>query len=156
MNTTEQLELKPSESTMPTDWYKAAYQQGYDDCREFYQRNFLIKRRKKYYPWRINEVIQAGAEFFKIPAARIVSKKRRPDQVRARMLLMYYIMEHSDYTQTQVGSHFSGRDHSTVVYNAKQFRKLMDVYPEEVQTLTDFTQYINAKLNPARGGQTQQ
>ncbi len=68
----------------------------------------------------IDTIIRKVAKSFKIPEAAIVSKKKTQDLVNARSAAMYLSRKLTNASLKQIGSEFSGRDHSTVIHAVNQ------------------------------------
>jgi chromosomal replication initiator protein len=57
------------------------------------------------------------AETFGIPVELLVSRRRTKEVTVPRQVAMYLIREILDLPLTQIGNHFGGRDHSTVIHS---------------------------------------
>jgi chromosomal replication initiator protein len=64
--------------------------------------------------------------YFEIPIDMLKSKTRRREIVQARQISMYLAKSHTKSSLKTIGSHFGGRDHSTVIYACQTVDDLMD------------------------------
>jgi len=69
------------------------------------------------------EVIQkVVASYFSISVNDLKGKKRTQNIVYPRQLAMYVCREMTEYSSTEIGEAFGGRDHSTVIYSLDKIR----------------------------------
>lgn len=66
------------------------------------------------------------ADHFNIPIEKLHAKTRKREVVIARQLSMYLAKRMTDKSLKNIGDHFGGRDHSTVIYSCKAVQDLMD------------------------------
>jgi len=71
----------------------------------------------------IEDIQKAVSEKYDIPVARIKSKTRTRDVVRARMVAIYLSREITECPLMKIGKKFGGRDHSTVLHAIKRIEK---------------------------------
>lgn len=57
---------------------------------------------------------------------KVASKSRLTENVMARCLSMYLIKQKTRLSLKSIGSFYSNRDHSTVIYNLDLFKELID------------------------------
>ncbi|MDR2884483.1 MAG: chromosomal replication initiator protein DnaA [Deferribacteraceae bacterium] len=62
------------------------------------------------------QLISAVAELYNVKLSDLTSKKRTQSVVRPRQVAMYLMKERLNLSLKEIGSHFGGRDHSTVKY----------------------------------------
>jgi len=70
----------------------------------------------------MDNVIRVTSEFFGLTPNDLKGKKRSQNIVSARQLAMYIGREMTDYSTTEIGQDFGGRDHTTVMYSIEKVR----------------------------------
>jgi chromosomal replication initiator protein len=81
-------------------------------------------------------ILDVVAGHFQISSADILSKSRKKDIVFARQVAMYLCRSILQDSFTSIGSHFGGRDHSTVIYSIEKIKKLQNNHSEIDNLLT--------------------
>lgn len=66
----------------------------------------------------IDDIKRAVAEHFGIKVSEMVSKRRTKNLSFPRHIAMYLCRKHTTYSYPEIGSHFGGRDHSSVIHAA--------------------------------------
>lgn len=77
-------------------------------------------------PVTIERIVQEVARTFGASAADIRSKKRDAQTSKMRKIAMYVVSEATGLSKEAIGKEFSGRDHSTVIYNLQEIRKMIE------------------------------
>jgi len=72
----------------------------------------------------VDEVQRAVAERFHIKVSEIKSKKRSKNLVFPRQIAMYLCRELTKLSFPEIGRHFGGKDHSTVIYACRQIEEV--------------------------------
>jgi chromosomal replication initiator protein len=72
----------------------------------------------------IDEVIDAVAQYYKIPPNTLREKNRRKEVALCRQIAMYVAKNVTSNSLKTIGLHFGGRDHSTVIHAIHQIEKL--------------------------------
>jgi chromosomal replication initiator protein len=72
----------------------------------------------------VDEVQRAIADRFHIKISEIKSKKRSKNLVFPRQIAMYLCRELTKLSFPEIGRHFGGKDHSTVIYACRQIEEL--------------------------------
>ncbi|MDR0502908.1 MAG: chromosomal replication initiator protein DnaA [Treponema sp.] len=67
-------------------------------------------------------IIRAVAEHFRLTPNDLKGKKRNQSIVFPRQLAMYISREITDYSTTEIGQEFGGRDHSTVLHSVEKIQ----------------------------------
>ncbi|MDR1390404.1 MAG: chromosomal replication initiator protein DnaA [Treponema sp.] len=76
------------------------------------------------------EIVQRViAEKYNISTSDLKGKKRNSSIVYPRQLAMYIIREITEYTTTEIGSEFGGRDHTTVMHAYQKIEERIKLYP---------------------------
>jgi len=71
------------------------------------------------------EIIQKTvAEFYRLNSNDLKGKKQTKKIVTPRHIAMFLCREMTDYSTTEIGMEFGGRDHSTVMYSTEKIRNL--------------------------------
>jgi chromosomal replication initiator protein len=82
----------------------------------------------------VDEVQKSVAERFHIKISEMKSKKRSKNLVFPRQIAMYLCRELTDLSFPEIGRHFGGKDHSTVIYACRQIGK-QKAEDQSLQTL---------------------
>ncbi|MDR0475744.1 MAG: chromosomal replication initiator protein DnaA [Treponema sp.] len=70
----------------------------------------------------IDNIIRVVAEYFALTPNDLKGKKRSQNIVFPRQLAMYIGREMTDYSTTELGQEFGGRDHTTVMHSIEKIR----------------------------------
>ncbi len=73
----------------------------------------------------IENIQQTVAEYFKVRVSDLISKKRSRDITRPRQIAMSFVKELTNYSLPQIGDHFGGRDHTTVLHACRKVEELL-------------------------------
>ncbi|MCX8042987.1 MAG: chromosomal replication initiator protein DnaA [Desulfobacterota bacterium] len=88
------------------------------------------------------EIIKHIARFFNIRAADIKGKKKNASIVLPRQIAMYIMRKRTNLSLPEIGQHFSGRDHSTVIYSLNKIEQMV----QEDKKIKDIVESILNKL----------
>jgi len=86
------------------------------------------------------------AEYFGVAVDLLKDKTRKREIVVARQVSMYFAKEYTNMSLKSIGSHFGGRDHSTVIHAITAVNDLMDTDKRFNVTMQDLLKKI--KLRP--------
>ncbi len=77
---------------------------------------------------RVDDVISVVTEHFGVSMAELQSKRRTQSVVFPRQLAMFLVRQLTGLSLNEIGGHFGGRDHSTVLYSLQRVerRRLVD------------------------------
>jgi len=78
------------------------------------------------------------AESFGVPVESLMSRRRTKEVTVPRQVAMYLMRDLLDIPLTQIGNHFGGRDHSTVIHSINKVEHDMEVDPalrERIETI---------------------
>ena len=67
----------------------------------------------------IDNIIKTCSNYFRIPFENMQSKSRMRNLVVARHITMWYLLNQTEMTLTEVGGIFGSRDHTTVIHAKK-------------------------------------
>lgn len=95
----------------------------------------------------IHLVIQTVTEFYGVRLTDLQSKRRHRSITGPRQVCMYLARNHTRHSLEEIGGHFGGRDHTTVMHSIKavETRRLTDSeFDAQVQTLDERLKKANA------------
>jgi chromosomal replication initiator protein len=78
------------------------------------------------------------AESYGVPVETLVSRRRTKEVTVPRQVAMFLMRELLDLPLTQIGNHFGGRDHSTVIHSVNKVEQDIEADPalrERIETL---------------------
>jgi chromosomal replication initiator protein len=81
----------------------------------------------------VKSIVAAVSEYYDIPLSLLVGKTRKQEVVIARQTAMYLIKQHTQLSLKSIGSHFGGRDHTTVIHSCQVIANYIDT-DERIQT----------------------
>ncbi len=73
----------------------------------------------------VSSIIKTVADYYKLSISDLKGKKRSKNIALARQIAMYIIRETTDYSTTEIGSEFNGRDHTTVMHSCQKIEDLI-------------------------------
>lgn len=73
----------------------------------------------------IDQTQKIVAEYFNVDIAKLKDKTRKREIVTARQVAMYFCKHFTKHSLKSIGSHFGGRDHSTVIHAINTVENLM-------------------------------
>lgn len=86
----------------------------------------------------IENIQKLVAEYFSMPYDRLLAKTRRREVVQARQITMYLAKKFTKSSLKNIGQHFGGFDHTTVIHSCQTVENLMDTderYKQQVQEI---------------------
>ncbi len=87
-------------------------------------------------------IIDKVADYFHLDKGDLLSRSRKQSVARARQIAMYLCRELTDESYAHIGSHFGGRDHSTVIHAYRKIEKEVGSDPD----LRDDVSSLQSKL----------
>ncbi|MDR3019821.1 MAG: chromosomal replication initiator protein DnaA [Treponema sp.] len=90
----------------------------------------------------IDSIIRVAAEYFSLTPNDLKGKKRSSNIVFARQLAMYVSREITDYSLTELGQEFGGRDHTTVMHSIEKINKKKLTDPTLESTIDRIKQMV--------------
>jgi chromosomal replication initiator protein len=97
----------------------------------------------------VDNIIRVTSEYFALTPNDLKGKKRSQNIVLARQLAMYIVREMTDYSTTEIGQDFGGRDHSTVIHSIDKIKGKLITDPTLETTIESLKRSIkefSAKL----------
>jgi len=90
----------------------------------------------------MDNIIRVSAEYFGLTPNDLKGKKRSQNIVSARQLAMYMGREMTDYSTTEIGQDFGGKDHTTVMYSIDKIKGKLLTDPSLVSTIENLKRKI--------------
>jgi chromosomal replication initiator protein len=93
----------------------------------------------------IEQIIQMTAKHFNVPEERFMKKDRKKHVALARQAAMYLSVELTNHSTVNIGLHFGGRDHTTVIYAHRMINQKMGndkTFKKKVQELRKRLAYL--------------
>lgn len=75
----------------------------------------------------IENIQKTVAEYYKVKVADLLSKRRSRSIARPRQMAMALAKELTNHSLPEIGDHFGGRDHSTVIHACRKIHELVQV-----------------------------
>jgi chromosomal replication initiator protein len=77
----------------------------------------------------VDSIIRMVADHYKLSLSDLKGKKRSKNIALARQVSMYVIREVTEYSTTEIGIEFGGRDHTTVMHSCQKIEQLCKFDP---------------------------
>lgn len=74
----------------------------------------------------IDYIQKTVSEYFNVSSDDLKAKTRKKEIVIARQLAMYFSKDYTNHSLKSIGSHFGGRDHSTVIHALQSVNDMLD------------------------------
>ena len=84
------------------------------------------------------------AEHYGVPIRDLMGKRRTKSIVYPRQVCMYLARRLTSYSLEEIGGHFGGRDHTTVMHADRKIRNLMAERRSIYNQVTELTNRIKA------------
>ncbi len=85
----------------------------------------------------IDFIQKTVCEYFDIPTELMKAKTRKREIVQARQLSMYLAKKMTENSLKDIGKHFGGRDHSTVIHSCQAVEDLLDTNEEFKESVSE-------------------
>jgi chromosomal replication initiator protein len=95
----------------------------------------------------IEDIQRIVCDHLDVSGHRVRAKTRTREVVRARQIAMYFVKQHTDHSLKDIGLHFGGRDHSTVIHANNKVADRM----EDDEQYRDIVETIGRKLERYEG-----
>lgn len=73
----------------------------------------------------IENIQKTAAEYYKVKVADLLSKRRSRSIARPRQMAMALAKELTNHSLPEIGDHFGGRDHTTVIHACRKVKELI-------------------------------
>jgi chromosomal replication initiator protein len=93
---------------------------------------------KKHSVITVDSIIRMVADNYKLSLSDLKGKKRSKNVAFARQVAMFVIREVTEYSTTEIGVEFGGRDHTTVMHSCQKIEQMVKFDPSfdaEIQRL---------------------
>jgi chromosomal replication initiator protein len=90
----------------------------------------------------IDNIQHAVADYFSLSINDLKGKKRTRNIVHPRQLSMYVIKNITEFTTTDIGQSFGGRDHTTVLHSLKAIEERLQSDPTEDRLIQDLIKAV--------------
>src|SRR6202171_3694570 len=74
----------------------------------------------------VENIQKTVAEYYKIRVADLLSKRRSRSVARPRQMAMALAKELTNHSLPEIGDHFGGRDHTTVIHACRKIKELVE------------------------------
>ncbi|WP_419419726.1 chromosomal replication initiator protein DnaA [Legionella sp. D16C41] len=75
----------------------------------------------------IENIQKTVAEYYKVKVADLLSKRRSRSIARPRQMAMALAKDLTNHSLPEIGDHFGGRDHTTVIHACRKIKELIQV-----------------------------
>jgi chromosomal replication initiator protein len=93
----------------------------------------------------VDEIQKVVADRFHIKISELKAKKRTKTLVYPRQISMYLCRELTDLSFPEIGKHFGGKDHSTVIHAFRHIRNAMASDPQTKELIGELIKKIKMK-----------
>ena len=83
----------------------------------------------------VSHIIKCVAEYYGISPYDIKGKSKKKSIATARQIAMYLARMQTDYSTTEIGIEFGGRDHTTIMYAIEKIKSQLLVSNSETQAI---------------------
>ncbi|HRO41680.1 MAG TPA: chromosomal replication initiator protein DnaA [Flavipsychrobacter sp.] len=90
----------------------------------------------------IESIQKMVCEYFHLPYDRLLAKTRKREVVQARQITMYLAKKFTKSSLKNIGEHFGGFDHTTVIHSCQTVVNLMDTDTEYKEHLLELQQKV--------------
>ena len=93
----------------------------------------------------IEQIIQMTAKHYNVPEERFMKKDRKKHVALARQVAMYLSVELTNHSTVNIGLHFGGRDHTTVIYAHRMINQKMGndkTFKNKIQEIRKLLAYL--------------
>ncbi|MFZ2780787.1 MAG: chromosomal replication initiator protein DnaA [Rectinemataceae bacterium] len=87
----------------------------------------------------VDSIMRTVAEHYKLTFADLKGKKRSKNIAFPRQVAMYIIRDITEYSTTEIGMEFGGRDHTTVMHSCQKIEERLKLDPNFESTLQGLT-----------------
>ena len=85
----------------------------------------------------IDLIIKTVSSYFNVPPADIKGKNKNQSVVLPRQIAMYLCRKLTDFSTTEIGYEFGGKNHTTVMYNVQKMEARLKSSEKEINSLID-------------------
>ena len=99
-------------------------------------------------PLHMEDIKVLVASYYSLPVELLAGKTRKHEIVLARQVAMYLAKQLTNLSLKSIGSHFGGRDHTTVLHSIQ----MIENYFDTDQTVTQTVEHLHRKLSHSAQG----
>ncbi len=92
----------------------------------------------------IETIIRVTSEHFGVKPSEMMGKRRHKSISRPRQMAMYLARRMTDHSLVEIGAHFGGRDHTTVIYANEKIARELETLPRLKEDLEIVIRRIRA------------
>jgi chromosomal replication initiator protein len=96
----------------------------------------------------LHEIADAVCSKLKVKLTDLQSKRRTKKVAQARHIAMYVARELTAHTLAEIGSHFGGKDHTTVLYAVEKIKAEIGRSPETLALVEELQRDARARRSP--------
>ncbi|MBR6085128.1 MAG: chromosomal replication initiator protein DnaA [Spirochaetales bacterium] len=85
----------------------------------------------------IDLIIRVVSNYFNVPVSEIKGKNKNQSVVLPRQIAMYLCRKLTDYSTTEIGNEFDGKNHTTVMYNVQKMEARLKSSEKEINSVID-------------------
>ena len=85
----------------------------------------------------IDLIIKVVSNYFNVSASEIKGKNKNQSVVLPRQIAMYLCRKLTDYSTTEIGNEFGGKEHTTVMYNVQKMEARLKSSEKEINSVID-------------------
>jgi chromosomal replication initiator protein len=93
----------------------------------------------------MGDVVEYAADFYGMSVTRLIKKERTKELVYSRFVTIDYLVKLQTYSLVTIGKYFK-RNHATIIHARDRIQELKDLYPEIVNEMKDFKEYMDSKV----------
>ncbi len=93
----------------------------------------------------VDEIQKAVADRFHIKISELKAKKRTKTLVYPRQISMHLCRELTDLSFPEIGKHFGGKDHSTVIHACRHIQQVIESDPQAKEIISDLIKKIKMR-----------
>lgn len=90
----------------------------------------------------IENIQKMVCEYFSLPYDKLLIKTRKREVVQARQITMYLAKKFTKSSLKNIGEHFGGFDHTTVIHSCQTVENLMDTDTEYKESVLELQQKV--------------
>ena len=96
-------------------------------------------------PLQVGEILEAVARHFGIRTPELLGRKRNRSVSHPRQVAMYLARKLTPLSLQEIGAHFGGRDHSTVLHAERAIEEERQAAPELGRAITELTSRLSLR-----------
>ena len=85
----------------------------------------------------IDLIIKVVSNYFNVSPSEIKGKNKNQSVVLPRQIAMYLCRKLTDYSTTEIGNEFGGKEHTTVMYNVQKMEARLKSSEKEINSVID-------------------